>query len=333
MKEVNEIIKDIKQKSYKPIYFLFGEEPYYIDYISDYIENTVLTDDEKAFNQTILYGRDTSIGEIISSARRFPMMAEHQVVLVKEAQNLKKNFEDLMPYLTNPQPTTILVFAFRDKPDGRKGIFKELKKNGVYFESKKLYDNQIPDWILNTAKEMGYTIEPKAAMMLFEFLGTNLGKIINELNKLKIILPPNHNITPKDIEVNIGISKDFNAFELKAALAGKNGYKAYAIIDYFYHSPKDNPIVLITSTLYSFFSQVLEFHGLHDKSKPNAMKKMGLNWFSFDDVAKACQLYPMPKVSECIYLLRQLDVKTKGVGANAINDYELLKETVFKILN
>ena len=204
MTEIIKIVNDIKSKNYKPIYFLCGEETYYIDRISDLIEKSVLTEDEKSFNQVVLYGRDTTVEEIVSTAKRFPMMSDYQVVIVKEAQNLAKTFEQFEAYALHPQPTTILVFAYRDKPDGRKKIFKTIKDKGVWFESKKLYDNQVPDWIVNVLKGQQYGIEPKAAAMLAEFLGTDLSKINNELEKLKIVFPAGHVFTPKNIEENIG---------------------------------------------------------------------------------------------------------------------------------
>ena len=212
MTDVIKIVNDIKSKNFKPIYFLCGEETYYIDRISDLIEETALSEDEKAFNQIVLYGRDTSVEEIVSTAKRFPMMSDYQVVIVKEAQNLVKTFENFANYMANVQPTTILVFAYRAKPDGRKKIFKTIKDIGVYFESKKLYDNQVPDWIVKVLKGQNYGIEPKAAAMLAEFLGTDLAKINNELDKLKIVLPAGHVFTPKNIEENIMIN--FNEIEL-----------------------------------------------------------------------------------------------------------------------
>ena len=204
MTEIIKIVNDIKSKNYKPIYFLCGEETYYIDKISDLIEKSVLTEDKKSFNQVVLYGRDTTVEEIVSTAKRFPMMADYQVVIVKEAQNLAKTFDKFESYALNPQLTTILVFAYRDKPDGRKKIFKTIKDKGVWFESKKLYDNQVPDWIVKVLKGQNYEIEPKAAAILSEFLGTDLSKINNELEKLKIVFPEGHIFTPKNIEEKIG---------------------------------------------------------------------------------------------------------------------------------
>lgn len=333
MTEIIKIVNDIKSKNYKPIYFLCGEETYYIDRISDLIEKSVLTEDEKSFNQVVLYGRDTTVEEIVSTAKRFPMMSDYQVVIVKEAQNLSKTFDKFESYALNPQLTTILVFAYRDKPDGRKKIFKTIKDKGVWFESKKLYDNQVPDWIVKVLKGQNYGIEPKAAAILSEFLGTDLSKINNELEKLKIVFPVGHIFTPKNIEENIGFSKDYNVFELKSALATRNQQKAYAIIHNFAANPKDNPIVLISGQMFTFFSQLLQYHGLKDKSKFNAAKALGVNPFFMDEYATASKYYPMRKVSQIIEIIRDMDVKSKGVGSGSMKEADILKELVYKIFN
>lgn len=333
MTEVIKIVNDIKSKNYKPIYFLCGEETYYIDRISDLIESLVLTEDEKSFNQVVLYGRDTTVEEIVSTAKRFPMMADYQVVIVKEAQNLSKTFEKFESYAVNPQLTTILVFAYRDKPDGRKKIFKTIKDKGVWFESKKLYDNQVPDWIFKVLKGQNYGIEPKAAAMLSEFLGTDLAKINNELEKLKIVFPEGHIFTPKNIEENIGFSKDYNVFELKSALATRNQQKAYTIIHNFAANPKDNPIVVVSGQMFAFFAQLLQYHGLKDKSKFNAAKALGVNPFFMDEYATASKNYPMRKVSQIIEIIRDMDVKSKGVGSGSMKEADMLNELVYKIFN
>ena len=333
MTDVIKIVNDIKSKNYKPIYFLCGEETYYIDRISDLIEKSVLTEDEKSFNQVVLYGRDTTVEEIVSTAKRFPMMADFQVVIVKEAQNLSKTFDKFESYALNPQLTTILVFAYRDKPDGRKKIFKTIKDKGVWFESKKLYDNQVPDWIVKVLKGQNYGIEPKAAAMLAEFLGTDLAKINNELEKLKIVFPEGHIFTPKNIEENIGFSKDYNVFELKSALATRNQQKAYTIIHNFAANPKDNPIVVVSGQMFAFFAQLLQYHGLKDKSKFNAAKVLGVNPFFMDEYATASRNYPMRKVSQIIEIIRDMDVKSKGVGSGSIKEADMLKELVYKIFN
>ncbi|HEY4628680.1 MAG TPA: DNA polymerase III subunit delta, partial [Flavobacterium sp.] len=245
MDEVVKIVNDIKSGNIKPIYFLMGEEPYYIDKLSDYIEKNVLTEEEKGFNQTVLYGRDVSIEDIISTAKRYPMMAERQVVIVKEAQDLTKTIDKLESYAENPMPSTVLVICYKYKTlDKRKKVTKNIAKSGVVYESKKLYENQVGDWIKRVLSGKNYTIDPKASAMLVEFLGTDLSKINNELEKLQIILPKGSTITAKHIEENIGFSKDFNVFELRKAIGERNQLKAYQIAQYFSDNPKDNPMVV-----------------------------------------------------------------------------------------
>ncbi|MFV8364145.1 DNA polymerase III subunit delta [Flavobacterium sp. ZT3P35] len=334
MDEVLKIVNDIKNGNIKPIYFLMGEEPYYIDKLSDFIEEKVLTEEEKGFNQTVLYGRDVSIEDIISTAKRYPMMAERQVVIVKEAQDLIRTIDKLESYAENPMTTTVLVFCYKYKTlDKRKKVTKLLAKNGVVFESKKLYDNQVADWIKRVLAGKKYQIEPKANAMLVEFLGTDLSKINNELEKLQIILPVGSTITPKHIEENIGFSKDFNVFELRKALGERSQLKAYIIADNFAQNPKDNPMVVTTGLVFSFFIQLLKYHGLKDKNPKNVASVLGINPFFMKEYDVALKNYPMKKVSQIVGALRDIDVKSKGVGANALSHSDLLKEMLYKIFN
>ena len=333
MDEVKQLVTDIKSGKLKPIYFLMGEEPYYIDKISDFIEANVLAEDEKGFNQMVLYGRDVSVEDVVSNAKRYPMMAEYQVIIVKEAQDLSRTIEKLADYAKQPQPSTILVLNYKYKTiDKRKALYKTLKKSGVVYESKKLYENQVADWIRRVLASKNYTIIPKAAQMLVEFLGTDLSKINNELEKLQIILPKGTQISPEHIEENIGISKDFNNFELRHAIGERNAFKAFQIVNYFAENPKDNPMVVTVSLLFSFFSQLLHFHGLNDKSPRNVASALKVNPYFVNDYITAARNYPMKKVSEVVSTLREFDVKSKGVGANAISQGDLLKELMVKIL-
>ena len=334
MDEVLKIVNDIKAGNIKPIYFLMGEEPYYIDKLSDYIEEKVLTEEEKGFNQTVLYGRDVSIEDIISTAKRYPMMAERQVVIVKEAQDLIRTIDKLESYAENVMPTTVLVFCYKYKTlDKRKKLTKLLAKNGVVFESKKLYENQVGDWIKRVLAGKKYGIELKATAMLVEFLGTDLSKINNELEKLQIILPAGSTITPKHIEENIGFSKDFNVFELRKALGERNQLKAYTIAENFAQNPKDNPMVVTTSLVFGFFIQLLKYHGLKDKNPKNVATVLGVNPFFLKEYDVALKNYPMKKVSQIVGALRDIDVKSKGVGANALSQSDLLREMLYKIFN
>jgi DNA polymerase-3 subunit delta len=332
--DVKKLVADINKGDLKPIYFLMGEEAYYIDKISDFIENNVLDEAEKGFNQMVLYGRDVSIDDIVSNAKRYPMMAERQVVIVKEAQDLSRTIEKLASYAENPQPTTVLVVNYKYKKiDKRKALYKAINKNGsVVFESKKLYDNQVPDWIRRVLKGQDYDISPKAAQMLVEFLGTDLSKVNNELSKLKIVLPKGSQITPEHIEENIGISKDYNNFELRKAVGERNVVKAHKIAKYFADNPKDNPMVVTVSLLFSFFSQLLHLHGMHDKNPRSVASALRVNPYFVNEYLTAARNYPMKKVSAVIGLLREFDVKGKGVGSSSVSQGDLLKELLVRIL-
>jgi DNA polymerase-3 subunit delta len=324
----------MKAGNIKPIYFLMGEEPYYIDKLSDYIEDNVLTEDEKGFNQTVLYGRDVTIEDIVSTAKRYPMMAERQVVIVKEAQDLIKTIDRLESYAENPMPSTVLVICYKYKTlDKRKKVTKNITKSGVVFESKKMYDNQVGQWITRVLQGKGIAIEPKANAMLVEFLGNDLSKIIKELEKLQIVLPKGTSITAKLIEENIGFSKDFNNFELLNAVGSRNQLKAYQIVQYFSENEKANPIVVTTSTVFSFYVKLLKYHGLKDKNPKNVAAVLCVHPFFLKDYDVALRNYPMKKVSQIIATLRNIDVKSKGVGANAMPSHDLYKEMLVAIFN
>lgn len=334
MDEVVKIINDIKAGNIKPIYFLMGEEPYYIDKITEYLEDNLLTEDEKGFNQMVIYGRDTTIDDIVANAKRYPMMAERQVVIVKEAQELSRTIDQLEKYAENPQPTTVLVIAYKYKTlDKRKKVTKVLEKQGLVYESKKMYDNKVGEWIKRVLQGRGYSIEPKAMAMLVEFLGNDLSRIANELTKLEIILPKGSTITPNHIEENIGFSKDFNVFEFRKAIGEKNQFKAYQIANYFAQNQKDNPIVLTNGLVFSFFSSLLQYHGLKDKSPSNVAKILRVSPYFVNDYINAAHNYPMKKVSAIVGKLRDIDVKSKGVGANALSQGDLLKEMLVGIFN
>tara|TARA_R110002051_G_scaffold146640_2_gene219368 strand:- start:9244 stop:10245 length:1002 start_codon:yes stop_codon:yes gene_type:complete len=333
MDEAVQIVNAIKKGQISPIYFLFGEEAYFIDKISDYIGDKVLTEEEKGFNQMVLYGRDVSIDDIVGNAKRYPMMAERQVVIVKEAQHLSRTIENLCAYAENPQKSTVLVICYKYKKlDKRKKLFKIIKKNGVIFESKKLYENQVSDWLRKHLLSRGYTISHKAALLLVEYLGTDLSKISKEIEKLKLALPQQTEITPEHIEEHIGISKDYNNFELKRAIGERDMLKATKIITYFAQNPKDNPFILTVTLLNSFFTQLLQYHGLNDHSPKNVATALRINPYFVNEIQAAARNYPMRKVSAIISSLREMDLKGKGVGAVAMSDADLLKELLYKII-
>jgi len=328
-----QIYSDLEKGIYQPIYFLMGDEPYFIDKITDYIVKNALPEDQKIFNQMVLYGKDIEVGTIDTTARRFPMMSERMVVIVKEAQNLKK-IEDLVYYAQKPQKSTVLVINYKYKSlhKGKK-LYKALKKTAVILESKKLYDNQVAPWITEYLKERNFSLDQFASRMLTDYLGTDLKKIVNELDKLSLSIPAGSKITPKIIEENIGISKDYNNFELQNALTFKNSDKANKIINYFSKNAKDNPFVLTITALYFFFVKVLMVHYAGAKSNSEIASKIKVNPFFVKDYVTASQKYSKVKLLRIISLLREYDLKSKGVGNVSANHGELLKELIFKIIN
>lgn len=328
-----QILTDLENKVYYPVYFLYGEEPYYIDAISHYIEENVLTETEQEFNKTVVYGKETDPMSIISYAKRFPMMANYQVVVIKEAQDIKE-IEKLQPYVEKPLKSTLLVICYKyKKPDNRTVFAKTLKKNGVLFESKKLYENKIPDWIKGYLIKRGYTITPQACMLLSEHLGTELSRITNELGKLVINVPEGTEINGTHIEQNIGISKEFNIFELQKAIGTRNIVKANQIVRYFAANEKDNPLVKTLGILNNYFNKVLIYHQLKDKSRQNAASVLGVNPFFVNDYQITSRNYSMGKLEQIFSLMREYDLRSKGVNNASVTDGELLKELIFKIMH
>lgn len=328
------MMSDLKNRKFKPVYFLAGEEPYYIDLIVDYIESNAISETDRAFNQVIIYGDDTSVPAIIDTSRRFPMMAEHQVVIIKEAQTLKK-IEDLSIYLEKPLLSTILVISYKYKTlDKRTKLYKSLDSQGMYFESARVRDYLIPGWIDRYLMTRGIKTDPSASAMLTEFLGTDLHKIANELDKLIITLPAGKPvITTALIEKNIGISKDYNNFELQKAVGEKNILKANMIVHYFADNQKDNPIMLTIASLFGFFSKLLTFHYLTDKSKNNVAAALKVNPFFVRDYEVAAGKYNAAKTIQIISLLRIYDMRSKGFEDPGTDHGDLLKELIYKVLH
>lgn len=330
-----EIARDLKNRIYKPVYYLMGEESYYIDRISEYIAQTVLNENEKEFNQTILYGADTDIATIINAAKRYPMMSKYQVVIVKEAQGVK-NIDELSYYLQKPLESTILVLCHKHGVlDRRKKLAAEIEKVGVLFESKKIKDTQLAGFITSYLKRKSIEIEPKASEMMAEFVGTDLSRMAGELEKLIITLPKGQKrITPEQIEQNIGISKDYNNYELRNALIIKDVFKANQIIKYFEENPKTNPLQMTLSMLFNFFSNLMLAYYAPEKSEQGIAAQLGLKspWQSKDYLA-AMRKYSGVKVMQIIGEIRYCDAKSKGVGNSSLGDGELLRELVYKILH
>jgi DNA polymerase-3 subunit delta len=335
--EYKEIINELKKKIYKPVYFLQGEEPYFIDNITKYIQENVLSEAEKSFNQTILYGKDTTVEEIINTAKRFPMMSNLQVVIVKEAQDLK-NIENLKYYIENPQNSTLLVINYKYKTlDRRKKFFKSVDKNAVVFYSTKIKDYQLPAWITKYIESKDKKITSDASVLLAEYLGNDLNKIAHELDKLFLTLPENEKtVTPAHIEKNIGISKDYNPFELNKALADKDVLKANRIINHFGKNPNEYPMPKIIGSLYYFFSKVLGYHFLDPQDKKDnrsAAGKLKLYSNMVWQYQNAAKKYNRNKLARIIGYLREYDTKSKGLNNTSTPTGDLLQELVFKILH
>jgi DNA polymerase-3 subunit delta len=334
MKDFEEVLAELKNKIYHPIYFLMGDEPFYIDLITDYITKNVLNESEKTFNQLIVYGKDSDVATIINASKRYPMMANYQVVIVKEAQDLKK-IEDLVYYVEKPLKSTILVINYKySSLDKRTKLYKAIADKAVLLESKKLYENQIPEWIIKYLKKKGINIEVEASELLKESLGNDLSQISKELDKLMLVLPAGTSlITRQHIEKNIGISKEFNNFELTKALGQKNVLKSNRIVDYFSKNPKASPYQVTIQVLFSFFSKILIYHFLKDKTKQTIAANLGINPYFVSEYELAAKKYSPAKVVQVIADLREFDMKSKGIGNISVDDGELLRELIFRILH
>ncbi len=333
---VQSILQDVEQGRYAPVYFLMGEEPYYIDVICDYLLNHILTDEQKEFDQMVYYGKDFERGaaSIFTAARRYPMLSPYQVIAIKEAQLIRNLEEDLAVYYQNPTPTTILIVCYKGKKlDKRRKLATQLEQTAVVFESKAVREYEMPAWIAQEAASMGFCIDTKTSHILAEYLGSDLSRVVSELTKLKIVLPENkRDVTPEVVEKNIGISKDFNNFELVNALIHKDVYKAHRIAQYYAKNPKDHPIQLITVVLYDFFSKLLIYQYLADKSTSFAAKAMGVVPFLVKDYESAARLYSVRKILNNISLIRDYDAKSKGFQQTALADGELLRELLCQLL-
>jgi len=332
------ISSDIKGRKFAPVYFFCGEEPYFIDELAGLVEQYGLNDMEKAFNQSILYGKDVNARLILETCGRLPMMAERQVVIIREAQalSLKEDEEkQYLAYLKNPVKSTVLVFAFKHgTPDGRKAFSKEIKKAGVYFESKPLYDNQVAPWVKGWLQHRKFKIDEQAAALLAEYTGADLAKVVNELEKLIISKQPGATITTEDIEREVGISKEYNVFELSNAMGHKSRSKAYQIANYFVSNPKNGPLVMILGTLHGFFSKIYlcqQSKHADDKELASLLK---VSPFFVKDYKNAARNYSEKQLEQIFYILEEYDLRSKGVNStNNIKEGELLKEMVFRIMN
>lgn len=330
----SEILKSLRAKQYKPVYFLHGAESYFIDAISKYVEDNVLSEGEKSFNQLVFYGKDADAKTIIDAASRYPMMAPYQVILLKEAQEMR-TLSDLLPYIKKAVPTTILVICHKHKKlDARTKFGKTVKEHAVVFESKPLYDNQVADWIVDYLKSKKFGIQTSAAQLIGEYLGTNLSKVVNELDKLVINLPAGTTVDEKNVQDNIGISKDYNVFELQRALGARDVVKANRIINYFIANPKKNPLVLLVGTLYNYFSKVYMLHFLRHSADRELLPILKLrSEYFLKEYRMAARNYNLSRIKKVIHLLKEYDLRSKGVDNDSTKEGELMKELVWKILH
>ena len=330
-----QIIADIQNKIFSPVYFFYGEEPFFIDQLTSYIEKNALDEDVKEFNQTVVYGRDLTPKDVIDLAHRFPMLGNYQLVILKEAQYLNK-IEGIEPYLNAPLSSTILVVAYKYKKlDKRKSFYKRLNKSNdvTLFHSEKLRDYQVPDWIEKAAALLGHRINPIASRLLSDYLGNDLGKIQNELEKLAINLEKGTPITEDEIEKNIGISKDFNVFEFQNALGFKDALKAQRIVQYFEANPKEHPLQMVSVMMHNFFMKVFLYHYIKNMKPREIAAELGVNPYFVKDYQKAAKVYSPQKIKTIISQIKILDLKSKGVGSGDAGSYGELKELVFKILH
>ncbi len=336
----DQVLKDLRQNIYGTIYFLQGEEPFYIDMIADYIEKNALPEEQKGFNQMVMYGKDVDMVRIMSNAKRFPMMGDRQVVLVKEAQDIldfsnKTARQLLLNYLCNPLPATILVFCYKYKTVDKK-LLNQLEKFAIVVTTKCLYDNQLPDWISRYVVAQGYTIQDKAVQMLANFVGNNLERLANEIEKVLINFREKKEsveITPEIVQKFVGISKEYNVFELQKAIGVGDTVKANLIVNYFEANPKANPAILIVAALFNFFSKLLILHASADKTERGLATILKINPFFVREYQIAARNYPPGKVVQNIHFLREADLRTKGIDSPAMADGQILKELIFKIMH
>ena len=327
------LLKEIRNKKFEKIYFLHGEEPYFIDVLTKAIQDNALEESERDFNQSILYGKDAEVLSLISELKSYPMMAERRLVILKEAQYFKA-IEQLESYLENPSNSTIFVICYKYKTfDARKKTLKNALKNGVVFKSEKVKEYQLAEWIQQYIKTTGYELTSKACMLLIESLGNDLGRIVKELEKLAVLIEKGTIINENHIEENIGISKDYNVFELTNAVANKDNFKALKIVDYFEHNPKAADLVFVISNLFKFFSQIMRIHFLPNKSREAVAQALGVHPFVAGELTNAKNKYDPRKIAANIALIHEYDLKSKGVGNTSATQGELMRELVYQLIH
>ncbi|MBN2639800.1 MAG: DNA polymerase III subunit delta [Bacteroidales bacterium] len=330
-----EILQDLKNKIFRPVYFFHGEEPFFMDELTSFIEENALNEADRDFNQQILYGRDVSAQDIADASLRFPMMSNYQVIIVREAQEIDK-WEALETYFKKPSSTTILVINHKYKKlDKRKSLYKTLDKNKdvVLFESAKMYDDKLPAWITQRAQELNFLIKPQSALLLADHIGNDLSRINNELLKLTINLKPGETITNDHIEEHIGISKEFNVFELNKALGKKDVYQALRIVQYFESNPKSNPLFVIVPVVYSFFVKVMLYHQFKNEDPKIIPAKLGISGFFLREYQLASKNYSVAEIKKIMIAIHSLDLKNKGLNINDSTSYGPLKEFIIQYVS
>lgn len=326
------IVNDLKKLNFKPVYWLEGDEEYFIDQVIHYAEHKILTEGEAGFNLTVFYGRDTSWTDVINASRRYPMFAERQVVILKEAQSMR-DIDKLEAYIDKPLNSTLLFIAYKGKKvDGRTKLAKNLKEKAVLYTTKKLYDNQLPEWANNLVKSKGYTISNKALFLLIDHIGNDLSRLNNEIDKLVLNLAGRNNITEDDIETFVGISKEFNVFELQQAIATKDLYKAVRIIQYFGSNPKAAPLQLLFPSLYNFFSKVLMVYSVPGRDEKSVAAAIGVQPFFVKDYIQAAARFSHHEVEKVLLLLYEYNLRNLGIHDAGTDDADLLKEMVVKMM-
>jgi DNA polymerase-3 subunit delta len=329
---VEKIITEWKKQQFKPVYWLEGEEEYYIDKAMQYAEHRILSESESSFNLSVFYGKDANWADVLNACRRYPMFAERQVVLLKEAQHMR-DIDKLEPYVENPQPSTVFVVSYKDKKiDGRTKFAKTIKDKGVLVSTKKMYDNQLPEWTQEMIHSKGLTISPKALVILVDHVGNDLSRMENEVDKLLVNLGKRKNIAEEDIEEFIGVSKEFNVFELQAALAKKDLAKGIRIIQYFEANPKAAPIQLVLPSLYGFFSKVFMIFGSASQDEKTIATTISVSPYFVKDYIQASRLYGFEGVEKVLLLLHQYNMRSVGVNDSGTSDAALLKEMIFKMI-
>jgi len=336
---IKKVLADLKARKYDPVYFLQGDESYFIDAISDYVEKNVLSDAEKGFNQVVVYGKDCTMATILTHARRFPMMAERQVVIVKEAQDIQDINKDagarlLLDYITRPVPSTILVFCHKNKSlDKRKELGKKIGQYTTTIVTKKLYDNQLPEFVMEYAHEKKLSIEDKAVSALCEYVGNDLHRLANEVDKLTITLGKGEGVTLDMVMNQVGVSKEYNIFELQKAIINRDALFANKIVNYFESNTKKNPMIPVVAYLFSFFSKLLIATQAQDKSDKGLVNALKISPYSVRDYSLALRQYPMQKVIWNISFIKEADLKLKGVNAGSDTEGQIFRELVYKLMN